>query len=531
MRIAPLIERSRPFLSSWLVPLALLAACLGLNAHQARTLDMHRIAPLWVVDAVPVALAGMEFGHANDYTGSIQVLGLFCDARRDHPNWSLNQQMKYALDHRDDVHEHLAYLAGYDDKGIIDFLKLAFWLFGYRLAAAILLYFLILGVSSLLFLLRFRTERWALLLLYGFLLAHCCLLPVVALNPNLKSVLALRFMSVLGMVAALHLALDVVLPRNTRWAWLLTVVQAAILMFTLHIRFAAVWQVICVALVFAVTLTWRWGAAWIAAGGRPRLRPAFLPVALALLSALGLGVYKRAVYSPNYFLHGNDAHVFWHSVYSGLAFSPELAAEQQLRIDDTSIFDATKRFLFAQGRADEWYHLRDGNGLYEQAVRSMFFHTLRHHFGSVVRSVVYDKPAALGRNVAWFMRLTQTPPAPEILWDRADMEMEDMARGMDQEGKFFQPFRGECLLVLAAFVAWAWRSAGEHWKKWLAVFAVFAVCSMLPSLLGYPTAHTISDAVVALGMALYLGAAATTAALLRSWTQSQGAGSMRACES
>jgi hypothetical protein len=514
MRIPPAVERLRPFVMSWFVPLLLLAICLGLNIRQARALDMHRIAPLWVVDAVPVALASMEFGHADDYTGSIQVLGLFRDALKRHPNWSLNQRIKYALDHRDAVHEHLTTLAGYDDKGIIDHIKLSFRLFGYKLGSAIDLYFLILGISSLMFLVRFRTERWALLLLFGFLLAHYCLLPAVALNPHLQSVLALRFMSVLSMVAALHLALDVVLPRPGRWAWLLTLGQALILTYTLHIRFAAVWQVICVGAVFCLAWAWRLAAPRLT-GARPEIRPALLPVILVVLGVLGLGEYKRQFYNPDYFKAGIDAHVFWHSVYSGLAYSPELAEEYEIKIDDVSIFWATRRFLLEHGREDEWHALRGSNGLYEQAVRSMFFCTLRERFGAVVRAVVWDKPRAMLHYVAWFMRLTEESPSPEVLWKGGGAQMRLMATRMDEEGKFFQPFRVECVLALALFVAWAWRGVGPRWKLWTAAFAVFVACSAMPSVLGYPTAHTVGDMVIAAGMALQVGAAATLAALLR----------------
>jgi hypothetical protein len=505
----------RSLAGSWLVPLALLAFCLGLNVHAARSLDMHRVSPVWVDNAAPVALANLEFGHRSDYTGSIQVLGLFRDAIKKYPGATLNQQLRYALDHRDAVHEHLAYLAGYDDKGIIDFLKLGFFLFGYTLKSAIDLYFLLLGLSSLLFLLRFRREKWALILLFGFLLAHYCLLPAVALNPQLRSVLALRFMSVLSMVAALHLALDVVLPRPGALRWLTLFAQAALLFFTLHIRFAAIWQVIGVAMVYVLALAWRYYVRPQAEAGTVRWSPSLVPVLLAVLAAMSLGVYKRTVYAEKYFVLGNDAHVFWHSVYSGLAFSPELAERYGLRIDDASIFTATQRYLLKRGRVDEWQQLQGANGLYDTAVRGMFFHTLRHRLGTVVLAVVVHKPLALLHYLGWFMRLEKEPPCVNVLWDGAADELRGMADQMEEDGSFFRPFRLECLLPLVVFIAWAWRDVGPHWKRWAAAFAVFLGCSALPSLLGYPTAHTIGDFVIAAGMAIYLGMTAAVALLLR----------------
>lgn len=515
MRIASAVERLRPFVGPWLVPLGLLAACLALNIHQARAAGMHRRVPVWVVDAVPVALASMEFGHTADYTGSLQVLGLFRDALKKDPRYTLNQQLKYALDHRAAVPEHRPYLAGYDDKGIIDFLKLGFCLFGYKVRSAISTYFLILGTSSLLFVLRYRREKGVLLLLFGFLLAHACIVPSVALNPHLRSVLALRFMSVLGMVAALHLALEVLLPRPSWWCWPLAVLQAGVLFLVLHIRFTAIWQVICVTGVFAVALGWRLLAAWIKRDGQARPWPTPVPVLLALLAALGLGAYKRTFYSPNYFAMGTEAHIFWHSLYSGLAYSPELAEEYRLRIDDQSVFWATQRFMFAQGRADEWREFGDGCERYERGVRSMFFHTLRERPVAVAQSLLYYKPAALVHYLAWFLRLADRPPSAHVLWDGAEEQLRFMAVQMDGGGKFFQPFRIECVLLLTVFLAWAWRSDWGHWRRGTAAFAAFAACSALPSLLGYPTAHTVGDPLIAVGMALYFGAAASAAGLLR----------------
>lgn len=51
------------------IAIALLVACLGLNVYECLQLRLRHNVPMWVEQAIPVALSNLEFDHPSDYTG------------------------------------------------------------------------------------------------------------------------------------------------------------------------------------------------------------------------------------------------------------------------------------------------------------------------------------------------------------------------------------------------------------------------------------------------------------------------------
>lgn len=511
-----------------LAALTLITGCLALNVCQARVVGMHQVVSFWAAQAVPAALGNLCFDQPHDYRGLVGVRDLFGVVPWQPTAQGVNDGIENVLAHRHEPIDRTWYLVSPDDKGIIDFVELAFVLFGYRAESLLPLYWAGLAASCLVFWLRFGGRPWAVALLVAFLLAHCCALPVIAINPQLRSVLALRFMSLWGVVATLHLVLET-RSGESLWPvrWLGVAYQTAMILFVLHIRFSAIWEVLCVAGV-AATVAFR---LWRQDGLGKRLLAAAVPAVLLLAGTCGLSAYKRSAISRAYYSGGGASHVFWHSVFSGLAFSPVLGPKFGIGIDDVSIYDCTHRFLVERGQGRRWEKMGRSEQRYDQAVRDMFFTTCLEYPREVFSTYVYHKPRALVLYIAWLMRLADDPPDVQVLWTRANEELDGITARMDRYDRSFRLFRPGCFVLLLLTLLWAHRSVRAHMRDVAAAFVPLAACSLMPSLLGYPTSHTINDALVCFGMLTYLVVLAAAGAVLARVRQAHGcrAGGHAAC--
>ena len=332
----------------------LLPVLFGLwaNLDEVRSLGMHRNPPGWQVDAIAPVISGLYFGHAWNYTGLVDVRDRFLSRVTGHDSATLNAAIASTLATDPGSVSREYYLLGSDDKGVVDFVALSFLIFGKNVEGFLYTYFLILAISTLAFVVHFWNKPWALFLMASFYAAHLAFLPTVFLNLQLKSVIALRFMPVASMIACLHIVIAVLRWRLTGKQIALVVLQACVVIFVIHVRSSAVWQVGAVGVALLVVVACR-GCAQ--APPLRRFAMGAWPLAALVVGLVGLNGYQKVAYAPEY--HRGDqilGHVFWHSFYSGLAFHPELARRFELKIDDVSIVRATGRFLIARGRGDEW---------------------------------------------------------------------------------------------------------------------------------------------------------------------------------
>ena len=105
---------------------AVLLGCLLLNFREIHDLDMHLSMPPWVVDAMQVVLAVNHAGHPYDYTGLENVRNRFKDFLLERSTDSLNGGIQTIRREGPFLHGGEAYRASTDDKGIIDFVQIAF---------------------------------------------------------------------------------------------------------------------------------------------------------------------------------------------------------------------------------------------------------------------------------------------------------------------------------------------------------------------------------------------------------------------
>jgi hypothetical protein len=510
-----------------LVAICLIAAAFGITAARVVTLEMHTHPPSWVINAIPAVLSELKFGHSKRYTYLATVGERYFGAlpERNVSSKSINLAIRKALDiPLARVGNSLA-LLGSDDKGIVDLIELGFQLFGVRAESVTMAYFALLLASCLVYLAAFWSSPSRLLLLAAFLGMLYLVTPMVAYNGQLQSLLALRALPVLSMVACLHCMLFMVGSLRSRVSVLqvgLVAAQVVLIAFTMHMRSTTLWQIVTIVgfgivLLIArlrwpdiATVAWRWTA--LAVG---------TTIGLAIAGYVGLQAYQVASLPDEYARRDEIAtRVFWHSLFSGLAFHPDFAERYHLRIDDSSVFAATRAYLLETGRADLWHEMGgdvpDFGGIkfakYDPVVREMLFARCSTFLRECAEAVLYYKPIALAENLAWLYGLKMLPPNLEIVvpWQREDVSGQVKSQyltatyDMDQQGQRAYPWTPIVLLIVVPFALLLVTEARSSVWATFAASVGLLLGSTIPTIVGFPVAHTILEPAIAVGTLFYL---------------------------
>jgi hypothetical protein len=506
-----------PVLLPGLLAVILVGAAFGITAGRSLSLELQAQPPVWVVNAIPAALSELYFGHRKRYVDSLP--------ERNPSAKAVNLSMRKVREINPSRVGTAYILMGPDDKGIVDLVELSFLLFGYAAENVTLLYFVILAASCVLYVAAFWRSPSQLLLVAAFLAMLYLALPMVAYHGQLRSVLALRTLPVLSMVACLHCLVFMASSlrgRVSAWQIGLVALQIALLTFTVHLRATTLWQVLTV-IGFAIvvllaarfrlfgvtTVNWR---STVAAVGST--------VGLVVAGYVGIQLYQTYGL-PEEYRRGEEiaTRVFWHNIFSGLAYHPDFAERYQLRIDDSSIFAATRDYLAETGRLDLWRDMGgeepDFSGLkftkYDPVVREMLLARCTIHVGECAEAMLYYKPVALAGNLAWLYGLRSLPPDLDIVVSRTygDPQVKSQTiaatEQMDRAGQRAYLWTPIVLLVILPFALLLTRE--PRWSIWASAAAVVALTagSLIPTVIGYPVAHTILEAALTFGMLLYFG--------------------------
>jgi hypothetical protein len=511
----------------------------GANLARVRSLGMDTHLPFWVVDAIPPALSDLSYGLRGDYTSLKAVSEAFYGSLG--PNIQgdpgrnaaqVNRAIAQALSLNPMTISRKTVLLSGDDKGIVDLVKLTFLLFGRDSARIIYGYFAILFFSIILFVASFRTTFLPLVLAALFLAAHYSILPLAYYNPQLQSVLALRFLPVLALVACLHCLYFTLWPQVTPVGVGSLMLQIVILVFTIHLRSVAIWQVALITLAGAAHCSSRereevHDPGRVGLRFRFHLRPAtLLPALLALIGLLGLSQYRKSFYHERY-RNGEvmTTRPFWHNIISGFAFQPYLARRYQLKVDDSSEAHATGRFLTEEGRGAEWSAIggmmmtepwiwssgfsRLRLGAYDRLAREFFWSVAYQHPFAFLSTFVYYKPVSLVRHLLWVYGFRRDIPdiaifvSPDV-GDAMAVQLAGMQENVDRLHLRFSLWNPAALLTgLALALIWSSSPLRRSPRQFQPVAWVVAG-SLLPSVVGYPGMHTIAEPIllVAIGIDL-----------------------------
>jgi hypothetical protein len=366
--------------------------------------------------------------------------------------------------------------ASADDPGMVDFVRLGFDLFGYRLLSLYLTYVLLFVIPFWAFWQAFRNEPSSIAILAIAAVAHLAILASDFFDltgTTLGSVTNPRFLSILGVIPALHIALAMLhrhppSPQNVA----LVGVQACLLVFALWIRASAVWM--------------PFGLILLGCGIALRSLRLRQPAELRFLWGFGIligvwmvhSLYVAQALNPVYSDKGAPGyHTVWHSIYYSLQFHPDWGAKYGPTHDnvrgDELPWVAAKNYIARHPPADPASLYQDTHGTLkftamETYVRKAFFELLANDPLFVLETFFIYKPRFL------FSALTQHAGSLQRVPRSAIWIMVGLA------------------ITLMVFFALHVPERRELMRTTMVLSAAFAV-SLIPILLTVPYATVIGD--------------------------------------
>ena len=500
-----------------------------------RTAAIQTHVPVSVFNAIPPAISSVVFGHKKKYTSLVTVSDMFrselgdqaTDARAINETISRIANSDLATTKHD-----YRLMAVVDEKGIVDFVEIAFRLFGLRVESTVYLYFVVLFASCCCFILGFHGSPSCLLLLAGFLVGFYLILPAIAFNPQLASILMLRAIPILAIVACLHCVLYALLMPQGRHHVLLAAIQSAVLILVVHMRITAMWQVFTVAAVSMIACachSWQQTGHRSSSSLRPRIafQPLW-PLLLLVVAYVGLQGYRAWASSEEY-QRGEQTmtRTIWHNVFSGLAFHPTFRERYRLRIDDNSVIQAAGEYLVEKGREREWGRVGTGPpqfsvthwAAYDKVVAEMLRDRCSSYLSECMSATFYYKPLSLARTLAWLYGVRALPPDLDTFvsryWgDAVKVQMLELGRELDKQRLRAYMWTPLAVLVLLPFAGLLVGEDRYGRRVALVGIAALSAGSTMPTLVGYPAAFTVADTAIACLMLIYFCFCAAVASLL-----------------
>src|SRR5262249_8402799 len=223
---------------------------------------------------------------------------------------------------------------GADDIGIVDYTRIAFWLFGHHVRAFYYLFFIIFGSTVAVALVERRRDpagQLVIVVVMAVIYALCFYSPVFDNEPaGLGTLTNPRFLSLLAAVPGVHILL--LLAESARLAperLAAVAYQSVVIFFAVNVRSTAAWIPAGLALAALAGAMWTWlllrGLAFaprLAAATRPQW-PSLVALAVVAAGSFAVAHSLNDVYRREGWLRH---HAFWHSVYYSFQFHPLYAS-------------------------------------------------------------------------------------------------------------------------------------------------------------------------------------------------------------
>lgn len=229
----------------------------------------------------------------------------------------------------------------YNDPGYINYVRLSFLLFGYKISSVLFLYFAFLLIQIIFYFIEFRKNSLATAALVLFLLSHYAIIAVLAYVPGVVTPHNIRFLPVLSILPIMHVSTLVLFPKSIKLGTSLRVcVQSLMFLFVLQCRSSAIWFVFFLFFVLLIGIFYRrkksskgseiatpnrlWKGKEILTRVKV-LWPVFL-----LLIGVFFSPLKPHNLHPLYSERDKVVlghHPFWLPLYLGLAINPDIKAE------------------------------------------------------------------------------------------------------------------------------------------------------------------------------------------------------------
>jgi hypothetical protein len=307
-----------------------------------------------------------------------------------------------------------------DDVGFIDFVKIGFLMFGQNLRALFLAYFVLLGIEVFVFILAFRNRPNALALLMIVLAAHILLMGSSVLQFDglgYGSVNNPKFLSVLGIVPAIHVALLVIYREPaTLFGVAIVCIQGLLAALAIWIRSSALWIIIALFLLLVVSTSvelWRQGLR----GWRSNLAAHWAIVVFFIVIA-GHAAFVRHNLNPAYAQqHDLSNHNFWNLLLDQLQMHPDFHRKYGPLFGgaqgDDLPFVASRLYVErhpSQASIDDYFEDRLTLAAVEKYSRAVLFDLARQDPTFVAETFLYYNVLALVNTFRFhFTSLAYTP--------------------------------------------------------------------------------------------------------------------------
>jgi hypothetical protein len=312
----------------------------------------------------------------------------------------------------------------FNDQGGIDFIRIAFGIFGIDSTSLYYLYFVVVGLSAIAFLISFWRDYIACTALFAAACAIYCFMPAYVVgNDQLLSVANPRYLSTIGIIPLLHIAFLVIRGEAPlQWRSISTaLVQGAILSFAYAIRSTSSWMVLTLLVLLAIYLarafvsTYRWR------------QPAFIysvvyrrgaAVLLALAALTSIGTASDLLLSPPC-QRDLYSHTVWHNIFLGFSFSPQWKTRFGSIYDnaesDQLSFTAAKVYIkrhhlpyptdpniFQRDKRTGEFTPLGSWAAYDDLMRSVVFEFVREHPYFALKSFLLYRPLTFIRAISEF---------------------------------------------------------------------------------------------------------------------------------
>lgn len=388
----------------------------------------------------------------------------------------------------------------YDDIGIVDYDKVAFSLFGFRIQSLYYLFFAQLALSAAVFLIQFWKAPLTHILLLCNLFAFWLELHAPVFTHHMPSFWGMRHGSTLAILPMWHIVL--LMFYRTRFSLsgaIFAAIQVAILVLAIRVRGSAAWTVILVAVMVAVFVAEAWRKLPLGEKSATRIAKTAMkwPVILLLIGLLSSKLYTDAKLHPAYFTDDiMPYHGAWHSAYLGIIASPTLLATTGKGPEnwgDRAGYDAAIAYLRKKGLiATEQDYLSSWTQTYkmrlhDNTMRAVYLSIVAEYPFTTLGMYLFLKPYALANYT--MMVLYGVPAA---IW--------------------LAVFLG--VVALAALGVMLQRTIAVEARKIVGLCLVMAVFSALPNIWAYTSFQSTADVVLCTFVAVVFGGWAACVHLL-----------------
>lgn len=274
-----------------------------------------------------------------------------------------------------------------EDLGEITYHKLSYFLFGYSLSSLHLLFFVICGLSSLLFILQFTNSHIRLFFLLTFFMTLTFITNIIP-DIGANVIHGRRCLAILGIIPAIHISFLIIdnLALSVRTLLFLTL-QTMMLVFVLNVRSASVFILMNLLFVFAISVFQSRKQVY---GKGPLYSPRVLVLVVLLVTFSCSKVYFYTWTSPTYTNH-RTGHLFWHPFHIGLAAHPDAKTLYGIEFHDQPSFDFVSKVSDERFGSPDWQKYLNYNE-FDEIIRDRLLSIFRDNPKFVIESFLLKIP-------------------------------------------------------------------------------------------------------------------------------------------